>query len=197
MKERLMRLFWLFAAVLLSIVGLGFAEAARPDSDSYTTSATFSVDKDAMYLPTAIATLEPRLGAPGYSWLRIHFYSFPLAAEDIADALKGSVASMDKKVNMKASNPADYNHSNATIQLAVDKDFKVWQVDMSVPGHACTIAPYEADVAKFLQDYQFDGKKIRLRSKGAYTCDMKFMGIPNQQFGWDVNLSLAVYQKLP
>ena len=189
--------FCLFAAAIFVIAGLALAAPARLDSNSFTTSATFSVDKDLMSLSNAVATREPRLGAPGYSWLRIHFYSFPLAAEDIAGALKGSVASMDKKVNMKASNPADYNHSNATIQLSVDKDFKVWQVDMSVPGHACTIAPYDADVAKFLQDYQFDGKKIRLRSKGSYTCDMKFMGIPNQQFAWDVNLALLVYQKLP
>jgi hypothetical protein len=197
LKEYLMSRYWLFAAAIFSTAGLALAASARLDSSTFTTNATFSVDKDAMSLSTAVATLEPRLGAPGYSWLKIHFYSFPLAAEDIAGALKGSVASMDKKVNVKASNPADYNHSNATIQLAVDKDFKVWQVDMSVPGHACTIAPYEADVAKFLQDYQFDGKKIRLRSKGSYTCDMKFMGIPNQQFGWDVNLALPVYQKLP
>ena len=146
-----------------------------------------------MSLSTAVATLEPRLGAPGYSWLRIHFYSYPMAADDIAQALTGSVASMDKKARMKASNPADYNHSHAMIQLEVDKNLKVWQVDMSVPGHACTIAPYEPDVAKFLQDYQFDGKKIKLRSKGSYTCDMKVMGVPNQQFEWNIDVALPVY----
>jgi hypothetical protein len=190
-----MRRFGTFATALFFIVGLAFAEPARLDPSSFNTNATFSVDEDAMSLSTAVATLEPRLGAPGYSWLRIHFYSFALAADDIAGALKGSMASMDKKANMKAANPSDYNHSHAVIQLAVDKDFKVWQVDMSVPGHACTIAPYEPDVSKFLQGFQFDGKKVRLRSKGSYICDMKFMGIPNQRFAWDVDVALPVYQK--
>ena len=114
-----------------------------------------------MSLSTAVATIEPRLGAPGYSWLRIYFYSFPVAADDLAGILKGDTGSMDKKWNSKASNPKDYNNSRAVIQLSVDKSSKVWQVDMSVPGHTCTIAPFEQDVKTFLQSYEFDGKNLK------------------------------------
>ena len=67
---------------------------------------------------------------------------------------------------------------------------------MSVPGHACTIAPYEQDVKTFLQEYRFDGKKLRLKSKGSYVCDMKFMGIPNPKFGWEVDLNTEVFEKV-
>ncbi len=81
------------------------------------------------------------------------------------------------------------------IQLSVDDKFQVEQVDMSVPGHACTIAPFEQDVKNFLQSYQFDGKNLKLKSKGSYVCDMKFMGIPNQTFSWDINLDIPVFQK--
>ncbi len=103
---------------------------------------------------------------------------------------------MDKKRTNKASNPKDYNNSYAFLQLSVDKDSRVWQVDISVPGHGCTVAPFEKDVKNFLQEYQFDGKNLRLKSKGSYECDMKFMGIPNQKFGWDVNLNTPVFQKV-
>jgi hypothetical protein len=169
---------------------------ASVDPNSFRTSARFSVDNLAMSLSTAVATIEPRLGAPGYSWLRISFYSFPVAADDIAGIMKGDTGSMDKKWNQKASNPKDYNSSYAFIQLSVDQNSKVWQVDMAVPGHACTIAPYEQDVKNFLQNYQFDGKKLTLKSKGSYDCDMKFMGIPNQKFGWDIDLNADVFQKM-
>lgn len=148
-----------------------------------------------MSLSSAVATIEPRTGAPGYSWVRIHFYSFPLTAEDVAGAMNGDVSSLEKKWIKMAGNPPEYNKSNAVVQLTVDKDWKVWQVDMSIPGHACTIAPFENDVKSFLQSYEFDGKHLKLKSKGSYVCDMKFMGIPNQNFGWDIDVNLPVFEK--
>jgi hypothetical protein len=47
-----------------------------------------------------------------------------------------------------------------------------------------------------LQDYQFDGKNLKLKSKGSYVCDMKFMGIPNPKFGWEIDLNTVVYEKV-
>jgi len=189
------RYLWIFSVLVLCLSAPALSGPAPTDPTSFQTHANFSVDNDAMSLTTAVATIEPRLGAPGYSWVRIYFYSFPVAADDMAGIMKGSAASMDKKWNGKASNPKDYNASRAVIQLSVDQGFKVWQVDMSVPGNSCTIAPFEPDVKKFLQTYQFDGKNLRLKSKGSFTCDMKFMGIPNQKFGWDIDLNTTVYEK--
>lgn len=168
---------------------------AAIDPGSFQTAAKFSVDKDGMSLTTAVATIEPRLGAPGYFWLRINFYSFPVATEDIPGILAGDTRSMDKKWGRKSSNLSDYNHSNASILLSMDKIHKVWQVDMAVPGHTCTIAPYEKDVQNFLQEYQFDGQKLKLKSKGTYVCDMKFMGIANQEFAWEMDVNLPVFEK--
>jgi hypothetical protein len=176
------------------------ASSARPnpiDPSSFKTIATFSVDNSVSSLTTAIATIEARRGAAGYSWVRINFYSFPVSAEDLAGAQKGNVESMDKKWMKKSTNPKDYNSSNAVVQLTVDKDFKVTQVDMAVPGHTCTIAPSDPEVKNFLQRYQFDGKNLKLKSKGSYVCDMKFMGIPNQKFSWDMDLSIPVFEKMP
>lgn len=191
-----MRYLCIFTVLVLCVAGTALSGPASVDPNSFHTRAIFSVDNDAMSLTTAVATIEPRLGAPGYSWLRIWFYSFPVAEDDIAYILKGDTTSMDKKRYKMASNTKDYNNGNAFLQLSVDMDSKVWQVDMSVPGHGCTIAPFEQDVKNFLQEYQFDGKNLRLRSKGSYECDMKSMGIPNQKFGWDVNLNTRVFQKV-
>jgi hypothetical protein len=195
-NEYSIRYLWVFAVLVLCLAIPVLSGPASVDPNSFHTSANFSVENDAMSLSTAVATIEPRLGAPGYSWLRIYFYSFPVAADDIAGILKGDAGSMDKKWNSKASNPKDYNTSRAVLQLSVDKNSKVWQVDMSVPGHSCTIAPFEPDVKTFLQAYQFDGKNLRLKSKGSYVCDMKFMGIPNQKFGWDIDLNTTVFEKV-
>jgi hypothetical protein len=194
-KDYSLRYLWIIAGLVLCVAIPVLSGPAYVDPNSFHTNANFSVDNDAMSLSTAVATIEPRLGAPGYSWLRISFYSFPVTVEDIAGILKGETASMDKKWNRKASNPKDYNNSYAFLQLSLDKNSKVWQVDMSVPGHTCTIAPFEPDVKNFLQDYQFDGKNLRLKSKGSFVCDMKFMGIPNQKFGWDIDLSTIVFAK--
>ena len=60
---------------------------------------------------------------------------------------KGDVTSMDKKWERLADrHDNSYNVSNAFIQFTVDKDYKVWQADMAVPGHSCTIAPFQKDV---------------------------------------------------
>jgi hypothetical protein len=136
------------------------------------------------------ATVEPRPGAPGYSWLRITFYSFPFTEADRAAAMKGHLESMDARWTNKATNPKDYNHSNAVIQLGVDKNWKVWQVDMSVPGHACTIAGSEREVKAALQEYRFDGTRLRLRGKGSFVCEMNTPGVPNRRYGWDLDLDV-------
>jgi len=185
----------LFTALTLCAFGARFGGQGNPDPSAFETHAVFSIDSDAMSLTSVVATIEARRNVPGYSWLRINFYSFPFTATDIAAALNGHVESMDRKWKNKAGSPKDYNHSNAVVQLSVDKDLKIWQVDMSVPGHSCTIAASEGDVKSVLQDYRFDGRRLRLKSKGSFVCDMKSLGIPNQRFGWDLDLDVPVFQK--
>jgi hypothetical protein len=191
-----MRYLALLTALVLCAPGGVLSGPVSVDPNSFHTDAKFSVDNDAMSLSTAVATIEPRLGAPGYSWLRIYFYTFPVATDDMPAVMTGDMSSMDRKWNKKASNPNDYNTSRAVVQLSVDKDSKVWQVDMSIPGHACTVAPFEPDVKALLQDYRFDGKNLRLKSKGSYVCDMKFMGNPNPKFSWGIDLNTTVFEKV-
>jgi hypothetical protein len=183
------------AALALYAIGPGFGGQGNPDPSAFQTHAVFSIDNDAMSLTSVAATIEARRKVPGYSWLRINFYSFPFTAPDIAAAANGHLESMDRKWKNKAGDPKDYNHSNAVVQLSVDTDLRVWQVDMAVPGHSCTIASSEGDVKRVLQDYRFDGKRLRLKSKGSFVCDMKSLGIPNHRFGWGLDLDVPVFQK--
>ena len=191
-----MRKVLLFVGLTVFIAGNVFADSPSLKPDSFSTRAEFAVDNSHLSLSSVIATIEPRLGAPGYSWVRIHFYPFPPDAADMTGIAKGDVDSMDKRWEKLADrHDNSYNVSNAIIQLSVDKDYKVWQADMAVPGHGCTIAPFEKDVKSFLQDYKFDGKNLRLKSKGSYVCDMKSMKIPDQTFTWDIDLNIPVYEK--
>jgi len=181
---------------LLLAILMSFATGAVA-SDSFDTNAKFSVDDTTLSLSSAVATIETRPISPGYFWIRINFYSFPPNANDIAGIENGNVDSMNKKwMNLANTvNAKTYNTSNAVIQLTVDKDFRVWQFDMSIPGHFCTIAPSEPDVRKLFEKYQFDGKSIRLKSKGTFLCDLSRLNEKNEKYSWDINLETRVFEK--
>ena len=180
----------------LFCVATAFVSVAYSDTNPYATNASFAVDSTTLSLSTVVSTLEARPGAPGYSRLKIHFYSFPPTAEDLTSIANGDVGTMDKKW-MKLADKQDtsYNTSNAVLVLTLDKDFKVWQVDMSVPGHSCTIAPTESDVKRFLLQYRFDGKSLKLSSKGSFVCDFSSMKLKNERYDWNVDVDGRVYAK--
>src|SRR5258707_5247015 len=106
-----MRGLRLFTALMLGTVGTAFADPAPLAPAAFATKATFSVDATALSLSHAIATIEPRAGAPGYSWLRIYFYAFAPMADDVAAAREGSVAAMERRWQLLAATPAAYNTS--------------------------------------------------------------------------------------
>jgi hypothetical protein len=142
-------------------------------------TATFSVDGVATVSSTVVATVQPRSGAPGFSWLRIYFYPSALSVSDASGAAAGRVDSIKAKWN-------------AVLQLTVGQDRRVWQVNLSLPGHTCTIAESDRDANKALQQFQFDGTHLRLKTDGSHVCDMKFMGIPDQTFRWTVDLPSSI-----
>jgi hypothetical protein len=195
MKTRLIPAAGCTLLLFAGLAHAGSPKAPAFNSDSFHVKAKLSVGDHMISLPNGVAIRQMRRGAPGYSWLRIYLYSFPLDAQDIAGARKGDVTSMERKWHEKSSNPDDYNNSHGVVQLTVDKNFKVWQVDMSVPGHSCTIAPFPKDVQAFLQSYRFDGRNLKLTSKGSYVCGKQAANVPEQTLGWDINMDIPVFQK--
>jgi len=141
------------------------------------THARFSVDGVASTPSVTIATIQPRTGAPGYAWLRIYFYSAALTPDD------------EKRV---AAGHIGLTKWSAVLQLTLDKDSRVWQVDLSLPGHTCTIAGSDVEAKQALQDVQFDGNRLRIQGRGSYVCDMRPLAIPKSTYEWDVTLDVAV-----
>ena len=182
-------------AALLGVAAQRARAQGAPSPSRFETRATFSVDHVSMSLTTAIAMIEPSRMAPSYSWLRVYFYSFPPGAGDVAEAMRGSVASMDRKWQSKSSNPSDYNASRAVVQLTIDKDHKITQVDLSVPGHACTVASTEQELRAFASGFALDGNRMRLVAKGSYVCDMTASGSGKQAFAWNVDVDIPVFAK--
>ncbi len=140
-------------------------------------TARFSIDGVTSAPLATLATVQPRNGAPTYSWLRVYFYASAAAANQA-----------------RAASARDLTKTNwsAVLQLTVDTSGTVWQVDLSLPGHTCTIAESNVEARKVLQTFQFDGKHVRLRGQGSRVCDLRSLQIPNQTFEWDVDLDVPV-----
>jgi len=173
--------------LFVALVATQHASAQAALLPRFNTRATFVVDRDSLSLITVIATVEPSRTAPGHSWVRVYFYAFPPDTIDAVLATRGSVASMDRKWQSTSVDPREYNRSRAVLQLTVDNDDKVSQVDLSVPGHACTVASTPQELNAFAQRYAFDGKQLSLAAKGAYVC-----GSGKQTVAWSVEVDTPV-----
>jgi len=147
-------------------------------STSSAQSATFRVDCVTSTPSTVVATIQPRPGAPGYSWLRIYFYS--------------SLTESEREQVERGGTDAHRTHWAAVLQLSLDARSTVWQIDLSLPGHSCTIAESDRDANSALQAFQFDGGRLVLKTKGVHVCDMRSLGISNQRFEWDVSVDTRV-----
>jgi len=143
------------------------------------TSGNFSVNGVARHATSAAATIEPRLGAPGYSWLRIYFFPSALSAHDRALAASGHVKAIARPWS-------------AVLQYCLDANGKAWQTDLALPGYTCTVAASDVDSRRMLSDFEFDGHTLKLASAGAHTCDMSGLGVANPSFTWKVALTTPV-----
>ena len=122
---------------------------------------------------------------PGNSdGLEIQFFTKPPTEEARHDVLENDAKQLRK---------SDY----AALVLFLDKERTVWQANLSyvVPGTtvARTVAWQPDDLKKYFSDYQFDGKRLRLKSKGTYSeLNSKQEAMT---LSWDVNLDLPVFDR--
>jgi hypothetical protein len=186
-----------FLAALLICSAIPALADPVPQNPAFQTKANLSVDTNVLSLSSAVVIAEARNYPAGYSWVRIHFYAFPLTPDDIATAKTGNADALDQKANKTSYDPKIHTTSRGVIQLSVDQDFKVWQMDMSIPGHACTIAASDKEAQSLSQVYHYDGKNLRLKSKGSHVCDLKAVGAGEQAYKWDIDVTLPVFQKPP
>lgn len=113
------------ALLLLCTTGAALANPPAIDSGTFRTAAKFSGATTSLTLSSAVATIELRPGALGYSSLKVTFHFFPVAPGDVAGLTSGNLTSVEKRWNEKAGKPKDYNASHAVIQLSVAASSKV------------------------------------------------------------------------
>jgi hypothetical protein len=158
--------FWAFA--LLASLTTSPAQSAR-----------FSVDDLTRVTPTVVAMVEPRADAQGSSWIRMYFYSFNLTPIQRHLAAIGRDAALLRKWE-------------AILQITVDPNGNVSALDLALPGHPCAVAQTSQDAARAVQRFEFNGARLRLKSKAFSICDLKVEDVPSQRFEWDVTLDTPV-----
>ena len=81
----------------------------------------------------------------------------------------------------------------ASIQITLNEARRIQEVRMSIPGYSILLS--QRDLNNFSQQYQFDGKKLRLKSRDSYRLDLKSAGVASFTFDRDVDLTTPVFAK--
>ncbi len=196
--------------VLISVAFCGVCVSQSP-GNPFVTEARFAVDSEADASSAPAERLHPRLALTsvvamigpdpletGGKEIEIHFFSFPLAALDKAHAREGKLVPLIKKSdeiqNQRAKSKAPYNGGGwAEVRLGVDKNLRLDAMRVTVPGY--TILLGGPDLQKFIADYRFDGKELRLKSKGSHRVDHMPAGVASFTLNWDVQLGVPVFAK--
>jgi hypothetical protein len=158
--------FWAFA--LLASLDTSPAQSAR-----------FAVDDLTRVTPTVVATVEPRADAPASSWIRMYFYPFALTP-------------VERHMAAIGRNPALLRSWEAILQITVDPNGTVSAMDLALPGRPCAVVQTGSDATRAVQYFEFDGARLKLKSKAFSICDLRVEGVPSQRFEWDVTLDTPV-----
>jgi len=145
-------------------------------------SSVLKVGASKIVTQSAFVTLAHGLIPGNSEGLEIQFFTKPITEAAIADILKNRAKELTKR---------DY----AAFVLFLDKANKLWQANLSyvIPGItvAITVAWKPDELKKYFSSYQFDGKRLTLKSKGSYS-DME-SGKENLRLAWNVDFNLPVF----
>ena len=145
-------------------------------------SRVLKVGASKIVTQSAFVTLAHGLIPGNSEGLEIQFFTKPITEAAIADILKNRAKELTKR---------DY----AAFVLFLDKANKLWQANLSyvIPGItvARTVAWKPDELKKCFSSYQFDGKRLTLKSKGSYS-DME-SGKENLRLAWNVDFNLPVF----
>ena len=134
---------------------------------------------------SALVTLAHGLIPGNSDGLEIQFFTEPITEAAIADILKNGAKELKKR---------DY----AALVLFLDKDNKVWQANLSyvIPGTtvARTVAWKPEEMKKYFSNYQFDGKRLILKSNGSYSDTES--GKEKLRLSWNVDFNLPVLRSI-
>ena len=185
MRERFLNLVWVFAVVVWFVSAAQSKSYSDVSSKDFNTKAVFELvnhqsgvikqGSTRIVAESAFVTHTNELFPGKTEGLEIQFFTKP-----ITEAAR-----------------TDIFENGANLVLFLDKEKMVWQVNLSyvIPGTtvARTVAWKPEDLKKSFSNYQFDGKRLRLKSKGTY----KELN-PKQEamsLSWDVDFDLPVFDR--
>ena len=183
--------------------------ANLPYINSFVTNAHFAVDSEAdpssappgqlhprLSLGGVAATVEPDKFAPQYSLIEIVLYPFPFTPKDVATARKGDKWPLLRKSDALHNSNPKVSGDVAIVQLTLNEHFQIQQVTMTVTGvQGYSITLSDRQFQSFNQEYQFDGKKLRLQSSGSCRLGGMPAGVAAFTMNWDLNLVIPVFKK--
>ena len=201
-----MRLSPFCVVLLFSVV---FAQSTSPNP--FATHATFSADSEAdpstqrpellhprLSLTRAVATISRSQTEPRDSDITIVFYSFPFNEHDVSAARKGEATFLDKRWQATQSHtlksPEFNGGGRATVDLILDQHFQIQEANLSIPGYVISLSDGNLKDLS-VQDYKFDGKKLKLKSHGSHRIDLSAAHVPSFTMNWDLDLSTIVAAK--
>jgi len=130
----------------------------------------------------AVVTLAHGLIPGNSEGLEIQFFIKPITEAAVTDILKNGAKELKR---------TDY----AALVLFLGKDNRVWQANLSyvVPGTtvARTVAWKPEELKKYFSTYQFNGKRLVLKSNGSYSETES--GKEKMRLSWNVDFNLPVF----
>ena len=164
----------------------------------FTTHSEFSINASSPNFPvnpvtnklitkSALAVLTDELFSGKTNALVIRFFTELLTEEGKFDILN----SHDGREFLR-------NKDQVILVLFIDKNNKIWQVNLTyvIPGTtvARTVAWKPEELKQFFSDYMYDGERLKLKSKGNYREPKSEKEAVN--LTWDVNFDIPVFNKL-
>jgi len=147
--------------------------------------SVFSLNDAALVTRSAVVVLTDEFFSGQTKALKILFTSERLTEEQRLESLRDDGRALRKK-------------DHAYLVLFIDKDNRVWQVNLTVviPGQTVvrTVAWKPEELRRFSADYSYDGRRLRLRSKGT-SRDSDSEKAP-VNLAWDVNVDAPVIDRL-
>lgn len=192
MLKRFRNPIWIFAVVVWFVSAAQSKSNSDFSSNDFKTKAVFelknhqsSVIKQGstrIVTESAFVMLTNEFFKGKTEGLEIQFFTKPITDAARIDILENGAKQLGR---------SDY----AALVLFLDKQKKIWQVNLSyvIPGTTVsrTVAWKPEDLKKDFSNYQFDGKRLRLKSKGTYSelnSKQEEMSLT-----WDVDFDLPVF----
>jgi hypothetical protein len=169
------------------------AQEPAPPPQTFHTAARFSVDSDVLRLRTAVALAEPHARVNSFSWVRVYFYAFDLSAADLAGLSHGSTDGLERRRLHPSAGEPDVNHSRAALHFLLDKDSRLSNASLEVPGLTCTIVVEAGSAATAVQTFRFDGRQLQVKAKGASICDLTAIKGGKRAISWDVDVDIPAF----